>query len=185
MATASSSWVPAPLPLPAMGWGSLQELGGIAAWAGPFGTPPDPWGSPTPSCLGGSVPRLPSACPWCNGDTGVTYSSGDALGASLQAMLGKDAARKGSKGDVAGSATVTSVSSTLQSTERHWLVPGGSGALVAAPARAVGGSTALAGSSPGNNPPTPPEAPVHLRQPPCWHGTARRALPGDDKSRRD
>lgn len=76
--TARSSWVPAPLPPPAT-VGVSVGAGGTAARAGPSRMPPDPWGSPTPSCLGRSVPRLPSACPWCNGDTGVTYSSRDAL----------------------------------------------------------------------------------------------------------
>lgn len=185
IATAGSSWVPAPLPLPATESGSLQELGGDGSSGWPLRDAARP--------LGVTHPILPRrVCP--------------------EAAIGLSLVRRGHRCHLQqrGRTQALSASSAWQSGRWEGIQGGcgsrryrhrrvldpcearsdtgssrGPGGLAAAPAGAVGGSAVPAGAAPGNNPPAPPEAPAHLRQPPRRHGTARRALPGDGKSRRD
>lgn len=63
-------------------------------------------GSHLPCPVSRAVLRLPSASAWCDRSTRITHNSRDVLRACLQAALGKETTRKGSKGDVAAGATV-------------------------------------------------------------------------------
>lgn len=102
---------------------SLQEQGGQQLGLAPLGHRQTPGGHPA------ARPR------WVHPEAAISLSlvrwrhwcrprHGDALRASPQAALGKEAAGKGSKGDVAAGTTIPSVSLTLHRTGRHRLVGG-------------------------------------------------------------
>lgn len=184
MATATSSRVPTPLPLPAMDWGVSAGAGGHRSLGWPLqDTARPPGGHPPHPALAGLSRGCHQLVPGAMGTLVSPIAAGTCSGPLCKQCLAKTPLGRDPRGMWQPALPSPACPRPSKVQNDTGSSRGGSGAL--APAQVVGGSTALAGSSPGKNPPTPLEAPVHLRQPPCWHGTARRALPGDDKSRRD
>lgn len=183
IATAGSSWVPAPLLLPATESGSLRELGGRQLGTAPPGRRQTPGGNPPwqprhrPAEAGHR--RVPGVTGTPVSPTAARTRSGSLCKQRLAKVpLGWDP-----RGTWQPALPSPACPRPCQSTEPPRLGQWGPGAPGAAPARAVGGSAATppAGAAPGNNPRSGTTCASRLAGTAAAHG----ALPGDGKNRRD